>query len=192
MSNEDKQNEGFEPLKDSAPVLEPESESVEPQATEDPATESTEASPVEKLQMELDELKDRWLRSQAELDNVRRRARRDVEDQIKFASQNVISDLLEVVDNLNRALDASGEKQEAAGVAQGVRMVIQQFEDVLKRHGCERLQSHGQPFDPNIHEAIQMVPHQAPSGTVVQEVRSGYRLHDRVIRPAQVIVSAGQ
>lgn len=174
-------NDQFEPLDESVPTLDPE------QAANDSGP--ADADDSDRLQAEISELKDRWLRSQAELENVRRRARRDVEDQIKFASQNVIGDLLEVIDNLNRALEASGSEGE--GVVAGVRMVVQQFEDVLKRHGCERLVSQGQPFDPNIHEAIQMVPNALPSGMVVQEVRSGYRLHDRIIRPAQVIVSAG-
>lgn len=190
MSDQNKTDDTFEPLEETAPSLDPQDlDAGQHAGTTD---EAVADSKVDRLQAEVDELKDRWLRSQAELDNVRRRARRDVEDQIKFASQNVISDLLEVLDNLNRALDAAGDGSGADGVAAGVKMVIQQFEEVLKRHGCERVESQGQAFDPNLHEAIQMVPHELPSGMVVQEVRTGYRLHDRVIRPAQVIVSSGK
>lgn len=185
MTNEENKDAEFEPLQDTAPTLDGEAK--------DAVEEAVELDPVEQLQSEVKELNDRWMRSQAELENVRRRARRDVEDQIKFASQNVIGDLLEVVDNLNRALSASnGNEAESQGVVSGVRMVVQQFEDVLQRHGCVRMKSEGQKFDPNVHEAIQMVPNDLPSGMVVQEVRSGYQLHDRVIRPAQVIVSAGK
>lgn len=146
----------------------------------------------QKLQRELSEANDRWVRSQAEIENVRRRSRRDMEEQAKFAAQVVINDLLEVVDNLNRATGAVDSVEDPTGLIVGVKMVVQQFEDVLKRHGCHRLETSGMEFDPNFHEAIQMVPSDLPSGSIVQEVRSGYKLHERVLRPAQVIVSAGK
>lgn len=149
-------------------------------------------SPEDQLRREVGELNDRWLRSQAEIENVRRRARRDSEEQAKFAAQSVIGDLLEVVDNLNRAINAGGEANANDGLVVGVKMVIQQFEEVLKRHGCHRISVAGEAFDPNFHEALQMVPSPLPSGSIVQEVRIGYRMHDRVLRPAQVIISAGQ
>ncbi len=152
------------------------------------ATESVE----QRLQRELAESTDRWVRSQAEIENVRRRTRRDMEEQAKFAAQIVINDLLEVVDNLNRATGAVDSAEDPTGLIIGVKMVVQQFEDVLKRHGCHRLQTDDQEFDPNFHEAIQMVPSDLASGRIVQEVRSGYKMHDRVLRPAQVIVSAGK
>ncbi len=148
-------------------------------------------APVEEqLRSEIRQLNDRWLRSEAEMDNLRRRTRRELEENAKFANQRLLVDLMEVVDNLQRALGVANQAAEGALVA-GVQMVAVQFEDVLKRHGCERVPTVGQAFDPNVHEAIQMVACESAAGSIVQEVRSGYRLHDRLIRPAQVIVAAG-
>lgn len=144
----------------------------------------------EQLRNEIRQLNDRWLRSEAEMDNLRRRTRRELEENAKFANQRLLVDLMEVVDNLQRALGAANQTAEGSLVA-GVQMVAVQFEDVLKRHGCERVPTVGQTFDPNVHEAIQMVACESPAGSIVQEVRSGYRLHDRLIRPAQVVVAAG-
>jgi molecular chaperone GrpE len=144
----------------------------------------------QQLRMEIQQLQDRWLRTEAEIDNVRRRARRDMEENARFANQRLMVDLMEVVDNLHRALGVANGA-EATALVTGVQMVAHQLEEVLKRHGCERVVTVGAVFDPNLHEAIQMVPSDSPPGSVVQEVRSGYRLHDRLIRPAQVIVAAG-
>jgi molecular chaperone GrpE len=144
----------------------------------------------DQLRQEIRQLNDRWLRSEAEMDNLRRRTRREIEENAKFANQRLLVDLMEVVDNLHRALGAANSGTEGSLVA-GVQMVTMQFEDVLKRHGCERVPTAGVAFDPNLHEAIQMVPSDLPAGSVVQEVRSGYRLHERLIRPAQVVVAAG-
>ena len=143
----------------------------------------------EQLRAEIQQLNDRWLRSEAEVDNVRRRARRDMEENAKFANQRLMVDLMEVVDNLQRALGATDQDPNNPVVA-GVKMVVLQFEEVLKRHGCERIATTGEAFDQNVHEAIQMIPSELPAGSVVQEVRVGYRLYDRVIRPAQVIVAS--
>ncbi len=150
---------------------------------------ANDSSTVEELRSEIQDLNDRWLRSEAEIENVRRRARRDIEENAKFAAQRLMTDLMDVIDNLQRAL-ASSDQAESSPLKTGVQMVAAQFEDVLKRHGCQRISTEGEAFDPNVHEAIQMVPSALPPGSVVQEVRSGYRLHDRVIRPAQVIVSS--
>jgi molecular chaperone GrpE len=144
----------------------------------------------EQLRAEIQQLNERWLRTEAEMENVRRRTRRELEDNAKFANQRLMVDLMEVVDNLHRALGVA-DQATAGSLVAGVQMVAHQFEEILKRHGCQRIATVGSSFDPNIHEAIQMVPCDSPAGTVVQEVRSGYRLHDRLIRPAQVIVAAG-
>lgn len=157
-------------------------------ANDDPSYSTQNAE--ESLRAELRSLNERWLRSEAEMDNLRRRTRRDLEENAKFANQRLMVDLMEVVDNLHRALSVANQAT-ADSLVTGVQMVSHQFEEVMKRHGCQRISSVGETFDPNIHEAIQMVPSDAPAGTVVQEVRTGYRLHDRLIRPAQVIVAAG-
>jgi molecular chaperone GrpE len=147
-------------------------------------------SNVARLQAELAEAKDQTLRALAEADNVRKRLRREADEQRRYAEQLVLTDLLPVLDNLYRAADASGNAADAAKLAEGVKLVIQQFEGVLAKHHCERIDAAGKPFDPNFHEAlVQQASADVPPGTVLNVYREGYRLHDRVIRPAQVVVS---
>ncbi len=157
-------------------------------STGDSSTSSTNVE--EQLRIEVQNLTERWLRTEAEMDNLRRRTRRELEDNAKFANQRLMVDLMEVVDNLHRALGVANQSTAESLVA-GVQMVSHQFDEVMKRHGCQRISTLGEMFDPNFHEAIQMVPSDSPAGSVIQEVRTGYRLHDRLIRPAQVIVAAG-
>ncbi len=132
------------------------------------------------------------LKSHAEAENFRKRLQRDSEQQLRYANMPLLRDLLDVVDNLKRATDsASGE---AAGTAlhNGVQMVTQQLVGILGKYACKPIESVGKPFDPNFHEAITQMPSaDIPSGSVVQEVAVGYTLHDRVVRPAAVIVSTG-
>jgi molecular chaperone GrpE len=149
------------------------------------------------LQRQLREAEDRSMRAQAELDNFRKRTRREMDDRERFAVLPLISDLLPVVDHLDLALQAASTEQDAAqedssGLIEGVRIVRQQLADVLQKYNCQPIQSTGQPFDPNRHEAVQMQPNdEIPANHVSLEVRSGYMLHDRVIRPSQVFVSTG-
>ncbi|MFN3649316.1 MAG: nucleotide exchange factor GrpE [Armatimonadota bacterium] len=144
-------------------------------------------------QAEAADWKDRYLRSLADMDNVRRRARMEAEDARKFANEKVISDLLPVLDNFTRALDAASQTSDLEALRSGVELIHRQLSDALERHGLERIEALGQPFDPNLHEAIMQVeasdgqePHQ-----VVEELRPGYRLHERVVRPSLVKVTAG-
>jgi molecular chaperone GrpE len=149
-----------------------------------------DAQTVARLTAELTAAKDQTLRAIAETENVRKRFRREADDQRKFAEQSLLTDLLPVMDNLRRAAEASGS--DASKVAEGVRLVIQQFEGVLAKHHCEKIDAAGKPFDPNFHEALMQQPSaDVPPGTVLSVFRDGYRLHDRVIRPAQVVVSKG-
>jgi molecular chaperone GrpE len=133
------------------------------------------------------------LRGRAEMENFRKRMQRDADQQLKFANLSVVRDLLDVIDNLNRALEsAKGDETNTKALIDGVQMVSQQFTDVLARHGCTKIEALGAEFNPNIHQAIAQMPSpDHPSGKVAQEVAVGYMLHDRVIRPAQVIVSTG-
>lgn len=171
---------------------EPRNPSLDPDTFAPTGADSTSASVSveDQLRAEVQQLSERWLRTEAEMENLRRRTRRELEDNARFANQRLMVDLMEVVDNLHRALGAA-DQASAGSLVTGVQMVAHQFEEVLKRHGCQRISTVGEVFDPNFHEALQMVPCDSPAGSVVQEVRSGYRLHDRLIRPAQVIVAAG-
>ena len=133
------------------------------------------------------------LRSRAEMENYRKRMQRDADQQLKFANVPIVRDLLDVIDNLNRAIDAArGDETNTKALIDGVQMVSQQFTDALAKHGCKPIEAVGADFDPNIHQAIAQVPSpEFQAGKVAMEVAVGFRLHDRVIRPAQVIVSTG-
>lgn len=147
---------------------------------------------LEKLRAELKEADQRCLRTQAELENYRKRARREIDDERRFAGLPLMRDLLTVVDNLERAMEAAEKSDNTDGLLEGVKMVAVQLTGVLQQHNCDRIEAVGQPFDPNLHEAIGQQPSDdQPAGTVMQQMQVGYQLHDRVIRPAQVFVSTG-
>lgn len=147
---------------------------------------------LEQLRNQLADCENRALRYQADLDNFRRRTRRELDDQLKYASLGLINGILDSLDNLERALSAIPDKQSDSGVALGVRMVVQQIHETLRSAGCQKIEAVGQPFDPKFHQAVQTQPSATVSpNQVLQELRTGYQLHDRVVRPAQVIVSAG-
>ena len=149
------------------------------------------------LKRELAEAKDKTLRTFAELENFRKRSARTLQDELKYANMSLIRDMLPVMDNLLRAIEAA-EKQDQAGelteqgkaLLDGVKMVVEQFNTVLGKHNCTPIEAVNQPFDPNFHQAITQMPSAdvAPN-TVLMETQKGYVLHDRVVRPSQVIVS---
>src|SRR5262249_12950979 len=122
--------------------------------------------------------------------NYQKRAARDREQERRFAQGPLAADLLTALDNLDRALAAAKQAGDNGALAQGVGMVQSQLLDVLRRHGVTRVEAQSQPFDPNRHEAVMQQPSKEhPPGTVVQVLEPGYLLHDRVLRPARVIVS---
>lgn len=159
-------------------------------AAGDEATADTEMT-REQLEAELSAANDRWIRSQAELENFTKRARRELSEQVRYAAVPLLNDLLGVMDNLQRAIDSAKSSDEGQGLLQGVEMVAVQLQQTLENHGCRPISSVGESFDPNRHEAVIMEPtsEHAPN-TVIRELRSGYELHDRVLRPPQVVVSA--
>jgi len=152
-----------------------------------PATEEPLAgSPEEQAR----EAQDRLLRVQAELENFRKRARREFEDAQRYREIDLLRDLLPVLDNVHRALEAAAKTADVESLRSGFRMTAHQIEKVLADHGCRAIDTDGASFDPNFHDAIleQPAPGVAP-GTIVGTAVRGYTLHDRVVRPAQVIVS---
>jgi molecular chaperone GrpE len=164
---------------------------------------------IAELEREAREANDRALRSHAELENYRKRAQRELADERKYAVVPLVRDLLPVVDNLERAMDAANKQIETlarsasegkagspttdiAHLLDGVKMVATQLESVLKQHEAVRIDTVGTPFDPNFHQALAQEPSdEHPAGTITRAAQSGYKLHDRVIRPAQVFVSTG-
>ena len=155
----------------------------------DPSEEQAEPTLEEQLATE----QDRALRLQAELQNVLMRKSRDVAEERKYGPLALMRDLLPVLDNVDRALEAAKKSEESAtGLVEGFELVRQQLATVLQQHGCEPIETESAPFDPDRHEAILQQPspdHEA--GIIMMQTQSGYVLHDRVVRPAQVIVSSG-
>jgi len=143
------------------------------------------------LEQQLNEWKDRCLRQAAEADNLRRRTLREAEDAKRFANERLVSDLLPVLDNFGRALEAAGQTDNFDALKGGVEQIYRLLDDILCRAGLQRIEAAGQPFDPNLHEAIMQVPadEEHEPGYVVEELRPGYRLNDRVVRPSLVKVT---
>jgi molecular chaperone GrpE len=135
---------------------------------------------------------DRYLRERAELENVKKRLQREKTDAIRFANESLLRDLLPVLDNLERAISHAELGGNGQSVVEGVQLILKAALDILERHGVKRIEAVGQPFDPSQHEAVAQVPDpDRPSNQVVDQYLPGYRLHDRLLRPAQVSVSAG-
>ena len=150
------------------------------------------ASPeVEDLKRQVAEKQDRLLRALAEVDNVKRRTQREREEYVRFANEGLVRDLLPIVDNLDRALEAARTSQEAAKVVEGVALIQRELLKVLERVGVTRYSALGERFDPNRHEATgRIVSVHQPPDTVVAEMTGGYLLNGRVLRPAQVVIAA--
>lgn len=147
-------------------------------------------SEVQRLQSLADEYQQRALRTQADFDNFRKRTLKEKEDFAKYASSKLITELLPIIDNFDRAISAAGDNAEIESFAKGVGMIFRQLEGVLKAEGLEAMDSVGKPFNPEFHQAIMQVESdEYEEGIVVEEVQKGYMLKDRVLRPAMVKVS---
>ncbi len=163
----------------------PESESV---------AEKTDApsDPVSALQQEVARWKDLALRGQAELDNFRKRMTREKADAIKFGNAALLEDLFPIIDNFRFGLDAARQESESSIVFQGMSMVMKQLTDFLANQGVTEFGEPGEVFDPNLHEAVQLeFSNTRADGQILTTLRRGYRLQDRVLRAANVVVSKG-
>ena len=140
------------------------------------------------LLAERDEAIDRWKRTAADFDNFRKRALREREEFVTLANERLVKELLPILDDLERALVAATEHQEAA-LEDGVRLVHQSLEGLLARQGLQEIDAAGK-FDPHVHEALLSQPSEAEEGSVIDVVQKGYKLGDRVVRPARVVVAA--
>ncbi len=160
---------------------------AEPLAPEPPEVEV--AYLKEKL-AKSEQQRDDMLRTLADYENSRKRAARDLEIERKFAHARLANDLLPALDNLERALDAAKKAGDNGALVKGVQATQQMLHDILKRHGVTRMDALGQPFDPNLHQAVTMMPSRdQPPNTVLQVLQSGYLIHERILRPASVIVA---
>jgi molecular chaperone GrpE len=157
---------------------------------ESAAAEQDTQQDMEQLQSELAEARDKILRAQADLENYRKRSRRELDEERRYANVALLKDLLPVVDNIDRALESAQKSGEGGPLLEGIKLVKQQLASALARHHCVEIKAQGQPFDPHQHQAVTAMPSQEqPANTVLQVVQPGYQVHDRVIRPSQVIVS---
>lgn len=163
--------------------------SEEPTAVSDNPEADMLAAQVEELEQNLAEAKDQALRAAAEAQNVRRRAEQEAEKARKFALERFVKELLPVVDSLEKALEAMGEDASEAH-REGVAMTLKMQQDVLGKFGVEMLDPAGEPFDPQYHEAMAMVPNpELEPNSVMEVVQKGYMLNGRLVRPAMVVVS---
>ncbi|SMD04636.1 nucleotide exchange factor GrpE [Rhizobium sp. RU36D] len=167
-------------------------------AGEDTTMSPQEDDALEALRAENSDLRDRFLRLAAEMDNLRRRTERELKDAKSYAIANFARDMLAVSDNLRRAIDAVPAEARAAAEAgltaliEGVEMTERGMLSTLERHGVHKIDAEGQKFDPNFHQAMFEIPNPTvPNNTVMQVVQPGYRIGERVLRPAMVGVAKG-
>jgi molecular chaperone GrpE len=159
---------------------------VEPVAAETPDQLASFREKAAKAEQQRDDM----LRTLADYENSRKRAARDLEVERKFAHAKLSADLLPALDNLERALAAAKKSGENSALIQGVQATQQMLLDALKRHGVTVIEAQGQPFDPNLHQAVHMMPSKdQPANSVLQVLQPGYQIHDRILRPASVIIA---
>ena len=162
----------------------------EHQVTEEEEQLEESAPDVGVLQAERDELFDRLQRLAAEFDNFRKRSAREAAATIERANERLVKELLPVLDDLGRALEAAAEHEEAK-LEEGVRLVHRSLADLLAKEGLAEIETDGK-FDPHVHEALLSQPSDAEEGSVIEVVQKGYKLGDKVLRPARVVVAGAK
>ncbi len=178
-------------------ILEPETNSGEGEsgtetAAEQEAEPEEELTPTEKLAAEVEKWRNVAARNQADLENFRKRMAREKTEAIQYANGNLLQSLLPVIDNFEMGLKAAANEGEDSMIYQGMVMVQKQLNDFLSENGVEIYSTEGQAFDPNLQEAIkQEASEEVPEGHVIYELRRGYKLRDRLLRAANVVVSTG-
>lgn len=182
-------------LNDESPLEKPDDVDVDTAAPGGPeeAQEAVqeELDPLERLEAEVARWRDLAMRSQADLDNYRKRMAREKTDAVRYANTALLETLLPILDSFSRGLEAA-RGEESSNIYQGMSMVLKQIEDFLKEHGVEAIPTRDTPFDPNLHEAIREDhSDEVPEGHIISEVRKGYRLKDRLLRASNIIVSKG-
>ena len=154
------------------------------------AVELSPEEQIRKMQEELSEAKEKYLRLYAEFENYRKRVQKDREELVKYSIEPLVMELLTVIDNLEMALEHSENDATAESLIEGVELTLREFRKVIGKYGVQEIESLGKPFDPAYHHAINQVQrNDVESNTVVEEYRKGYLLKDRVIRPSLVAVS---
>lgn len=162
-----------------------------------PAVESvdeqlaTVTARLDEVETEKRDLHERLLRAAAELDNFKKRVRREQVEAARYAAEPLVRELIPVVDNLERAV--SHAESGGSSLVEGVALVLKSFHDVLRQHGVKSIEAvAGDPFDPNLHEAVERREVDGPANRIVQQWEKGYQMHERLLRPARVTVSAAR
>lgn len=170
-----------------------EDEIISEEINENQEVEEQTEEPDEKtlLKEKVEDLEGRLLRTMADFENYKKRARAEKEDFAKYANLKLISELLPIYDNLERAIYSSHESQNFESLIQGVEMVYRQLEEMMKKEGLEAIEAVGLPFNPEYHQAVmQIESDEYESGIVIEEFQKGYKLKEKVIRPSMVKVNA--
>jgi molecular chaperone GrpE len=173
-------------------VEEPEVISVSEENTAQPiaSSENTAEDQIRAAQEKTKEYYERMLRISAEFENYKKRSARETDSFRKFANESILKDLLPVVDNLERAISSSAAAGSEQCITEGVDLTLKEILRVLARYGVTPVEAQGKPFDPSIHEAVmQQESEEVPENTVLTEFQRGYTLHERILRPAMVVVS---
>ncbi|HKV53755.1 MAG TPA: nucleotide exchange factor GrpE [Candidatus Binataceae bacterium] len=171
-------------------VLEEGVEEVAGEASGEASASSKLAAEIAEKDKEIADLKDKYLRTLADFENSRKRIRQQSEESVRLQRENFLRDLLPIVDNLERAVEAARSGGDGTPIVEGVEMVLRGLLDFLKSHGVTQMSAVGQPFDPQRHEAVdQVVSRQHPPNTVINEFHRGYQIGDRMLRPARVAVA---
>ena len=178
------------------PVTEPEETAGSTSSAATPASSGVdrkeEDDPMSGLQADLDRFRDLALRSQADFENYKKRCAREKEDAIKYANTSLFERLLPIIDNFELGLAAARNESKSSPIYSGMSLVLKQLNDFLVNNGLQPIEADGQKFDPNFHEAIGHEPSEkVAEGNVIRQMRRGYRLKDRLLRPSTVVVSSG-
>jgi molecular chaperone GrpE len=164
-------------------------------AKEKPLENMTKSELLEKIneiQEESQKNHDLYLRSEAEIENVKKRNKKDKEEWVKYANESLIKEILPVVDNLEMAISHSQDENSVEALREGVELTLKGLRDTLEKSGLEVVKAEGEPFDPNYHHAVsEQADEKVETGRILQELQRGYTLNKRLIRPAMVIVSKG-
>ena len=174
-------------------MTEPTTEETPETPAPEPSQEPAEETALAQMQNDIARFKDLALRTQADFENFRKRAAREKEDASKYANAGFLEKLLPILDNFELGLNAARTDAKASPIIAGMEMVAKQLQDFLTGAGVETVKAQGEKFDPNLHEAVaQEASADVPEGAIVRQLRKGYKLRDRLLRPATVTVSKGK
>jgi molecular chaperone GrpE len=179
------------------PVTEPDRKQDGLAATAaDPSTSDTQSAeeddPMGGLQADLDRFRDLAMRTQADFENYKKRCAREKEDAVKYANTSLLDRLLPIVDNFELGLSAARGEGEQSPIYSGMNLVLKQINDFLTDNGLQTIETIGQKFDPNLHDALAHEPSDSvPENHIIRQTRRGYRFKDRLLRPSSVVVSSG-